>query len=198
MSYYSNNKKKNIIIVSIISVILLLGILLFLLLSKDKPNEYKVNFYDNTDILGSYTLDEDERVTQSIIDEVLSKIETDFEKYSYLWSFNNNELIEVDFTQLNYDSDIYLHKVLKEEEYEITVEKNDFFGYEIITSGPLTENANASLIINSNVNEDQYKIYVYANEEEIFKDENGYYQITNINVSTLNVWGSGHLKNLWN
>lgn len=181
MSYYSNNKKKNIIIVSIISVILLLGILLFLLLSKDKPNEYKVNFYDNTDILGSYTLDEDERVTQSIIDEVLSKIETDFEKYSYLWSFNNNELIEVDFTQLNYDSDIYLHKVLKEEEYEITVEKNDFFGYEIITSGPLTENANASLIIDSNVNEDQYKIYVYANEEEIFKDENGYYQITNIN-----------------
>ena len=180
MSYYSNNKKKNIIIVSIISVILLLGILLFLLLSKDKHNEYKVNFYDNTDILGSYTLDEDERITQSIIDEVLSKIETDFEKYSYLWSFNNNELIEVDFSKLNYDSNIYLHRVLKEE-YEINVEKNDYFGYEIITSGPLTENASASLIINSNVDEDQYKIFVYANDKEIFKDENGYYQITNIN-----------------
>lgn len=180
MSYYSNNKKKNIIIVSIISVILILGILLFLLLSKDKPNEYKVNFYDNTDILGSYTLDEDERITQSIIDEVLSKIETDFEKYSYLWSFNNDELIEVDFSKLNYDSNIYLHRILKEE-YEITVEKNDYFGYEIITTGPLTENASASLIINSNVDEDQYKIFVYANDKEIFKDEDGYYQITNIN-----------------
>lgn len=180
MSYYSNNKKKNIIIMSIISVILLLGILLFLLLSKDKPNEYKVNFYDNTDILGSYILDEDERITQSIIDEVLSKIETDLEKYSYLWSFNNDELIEVDFSKLNYDSNIYLHRIFKEE-YEITVEKNDYFGYEIITTGPLTENASASLIINSNVDEDQYKIFVYANDKEIFKDEDGYYQITDIN-----------------
>jgi len=179
MSYYSNDKKKSIIILSIISVVLLLGLLLFILLSRDKNNEYKVNFYDNTTIIGSFTLDEDERVTQSIIDEVLSRIETDFENYSYVWSFNNSELIEVNFDQLNYDSDIYLHKVLKDK-YEITVEKNDFFGYEIIASGPLTENSSASIIINSNVEEDHYKIYVYANNVEIFADENGYYQINNI------------------
>lgn len=175
MSTY--NRRRSIVISGIIAIFILIAVFLFMLFGIKKT--YQVNFYQDVNLLGSYELNSKDRIDDDILDEVYSKAYIE-EDYKYYWSFNNNELVEVDFSILNKDSDIYLYKEKIDEVFDIIVEEHEFFNYEIISDELITEGSNAVVRINHLVDMNRYKANVYINDVISYPNENGEYEIKNI------------------
>ena len=175
MSTY--NRRRSIVISGIIAIFILIAVFLFMLFGVKKT--YQVNFYQDVNLLGSYELNSKDRIDDDILDEVYSKAYIE-EDYKYYWSFNNSELVEVDFSILNKDSDIYLYKEKIDEVFDIIVEEDEFFNYEIISDELITEGSNAVVKINHLADMNRYKANVYINDVISYPNENGEYEIKNI------------------
>lgn len=171
------NLRRNIVISGIIAIFILIAVFLFMLFGIKKT--YQVNFYQDVNLLGSYELNSKDRIDDDILEEVYSKAYIE-EDYKYYWSFNNSELVEVDFSILNKDSDIYLYKEKVDEVFDIIVEEDEFFNYEIISDELITEDSNAVVRINHLVDKNRYKAVVYINDVISYPNENGEYEIKNI------------------
>lgn len=173
------NNRRNIVISGIVAIFILIAVFLFMLFGIKKT--YTVNFYQESQILISYKLKENERIDDDILNEVLDKAIIE-EDYKYYWSFDNEKLIEVDFEKVNTDSDIYLYKekIKVDEVFKIVVEEHEYFDYEIINDGELIKGSSATIKINHKVDKDRYKIYVYVNDVLVTPNESDEIELLNI------------------
>lgn len=171
--------KKGVLIGTVLFAIV--SLFMFAIITNMLKDTYLIKFYDDEYRLGSYRLDIDERVDDEILDEVISKVIDDGNEYLYYWSFENGTLDEVDFSLIDYDSNIYLYKVLKVmNEYSIDVIETGKFKYELISDDVIYENSSAILKVENLVLDDRYKMQVFANGIELYENKVGEYHINNI------------------
>lgn len=143
-----------------------------------KNINYRVHFYDNDQLITTITKYGDSKISHNDLKKVHEQLGSSIIGYDYQWSLDKDGLFFVDFDSITQDTNVYIHKTLKE--YLVEFIKPDNVEIVDVEKDNFKHGTNYLFKVINNTPNIDTKLIVLVNEQLLLPNDEGIYTIENI------------------